>query len=85
MDQNSEITGYNIQYGLVDSSHKTTDTVTGSASAGGIYTVIGLIPSTNYSIEVAAVNRDGDSGPFTPSIIIGTTSIRTCKSDSACL
>ena len=80
MDQNSEITGYNIQYGPVDSVHKTTDTVTGSASAGEMHTVIGLIPSTNYSIEVAAVNSDGDVGPFTPSIISTTTSIRTCKS-----
>ena len=79
MDQNSEISGYRVQYGPVDSSHKTTDTVTGSASTGGMHTVIGLIPSTNYSIKVAAVNSDGDSGPFTPSSITATTSISSCK------
>ena len=82
MDQNSEITGYRVQYGPVDSSHKTTDTVPGSASAGGMYAVIGLIPSTNYSIKVAAVNRSGDVGPFT-SIITATTSITSCKSSNS--
>ena len=79
MDQNSEITGYRVDYGPVDSSHKTTDTVTGSASAGGMYTVIGLIPFTNYSIKVAAVNSNGDVGPFTLTIITTTTSISSCK------
>ena len=82
MDQNSEISAYKVQYGPVDSNHKTTNTVTGSASAGGMHTMIGLIPSTNYSIKVTAVNRDGDSGPFTPSIITATTSITSCKSSN---
>ena len=82
MDQNSEITDYKVQYGPVDSSHKTTDTVTGSASTGGVHTMIGLIPSTNYSIKVAAVNGNGEVGPFTPSIITATTSITSCKSSN---
>ena len=79
IDRNSEITGYKVQYGPVDSSDRTTDAVTGSVSTGGVYTMIGLVPLTDYSIEVAAVNSNGDVGPFTPTIITTTTPIRSCK------
>ena len=79
IDRNSEITGYKVQYGPVDSSDRTIDAVTGSASTGGMYTLIGLIPLTDYSIEVAAVNSNGDVGPFTPTITTATTSITSCK------
>ena len=65
MDQNSKITGYKVNYGPVGSSQRATDAVSGSASTGGMYTLTGLIPFTNYSIEVAAVNNNGDTGPFT--------------------
>ena len=36
------------------------------------YTAVGLPPSTNYSIEVAAVNSDGGVGPFSPPIFVRT-------------
>ena len=73
MDQNSEITGYKIRYGPVGSSQRTqTNVVTGSASTGGMYTLSGLIPFTNYSIEVTAVNSNGDTGPFTPPYFVET-------------
>ena len=36
------------------------------------YTLVGLTPSTNYSIEVAAVNSDGGVGPFSPPIFVTT-------------
>ena len=36
------------------------------------YTLVGLTPSTNYSIEVAAVNSDGGVGPFSPPIFVRT-------------
>ena len=81
IDQNSEITGYKVQYGPDDSSNRTIDAVTGSASTGGEYTLIGLIPLTSYSIEVAAVNSSGDVGPFTGTIVTATTPISSCKSE----
>ena len=64
MDQNSEITGYKVRYGPVGSSQRATDAVSVSGSTGGMYTLTGLIPFTNYSTEVAAVNTNGDTGPF---------------------
>ena len=36
------------------------------------YTLVGLTPFTNYSIEVAAVNSDGGVGPFSPPIFVTT-------------
>ena len=66
MDQNSEITGYKIRYGPVGSSQRATDAVGGSASTGGTYTLTGLLPFTNYSIKVVAVNSNGDTGPLSP-------------------
>ena len=36
------------------------------------YTAVGLTSSTNYSIEVAAVNTDGGVGPFSPPIFVRT-------------
>ena len=36
------------------------------------YTAVGLTPSTNYSIEVAAVNSDGGVGPFSSPIFVRT-------------
>ena len=58
------ITGYKVRYGPVGSSQRYINAVTGSASTGGMYTLTGLIPFINYSIEVAAVNTNGDTGPF---------------------
>ena len=79
MDQNSEITGYKVRYGPVGSSQRATDAVGGSASSGGMYTLTGLIPFTNYSIEVAAVNSNGDTGPYTHPILTATTNITSCR------
>ena len=44
----------------------------GTTSTERVYTAVGLAPSTNYSIEVAAVNRGGDVGPFTAAIFAAT-------------
>ena len=76
MDQNSEITGYKIRYGPVGSSQRIIGPVGGSASTGGMYTLTGLLAFTNYSIQVAAVNSNSDTGPFTYSIFVETL-IRT--------
>ena len=50
--RNGDITGYSVQYG------GETVSVSGDSS-GGIYVISGLIPSTNYSIKVAAENIVG--------------------------
>ena len=66
--QNSEITGYTVRYGPASSITQ----VLGTTSTERVYTAVGLARSTNYSIEVAAVNRGGDVGPFTTPIFATT-------------
>ena len=70
--QNSEITGYIVRYGPASSSTRLTSEVLGTTSTERVYTAVGLAPSTNYSIQVAAVNREGDFGPFTAAIFATT-------------
>ena len=69
IDRNGVITSYTVYYGPVDGAAV-------NASVSGTnhlaYTAVGLTPSTNYSIEVAAVNSDGGVGPFSPPIFVGT-------------
>ena len=72
INQNSEITGYIVHYGPASSSTRLTSEVLGTTSAGREYTAVGLAPSTNYSIQVAAVNREGNVGPFTAAIFATT-------------
>ena len=50
--QNGDITGYSVRYGSEAVN------VTGDSS-GGTYTIPGLLPSTNYPIQVAAMNSAG--------------------------
>ena len=50
--QNGDITGYSVRYGSEAVN------VTGDSS-GGTYTIPGLLSSTNYSIQVAAMNGAG--------------------------
>ena len=54
---NGDITGYSVRYGIQGSGSTETMTVSG----GGVMltTISGLMPSTTYSIEVAAVNNAG--------------------------
>ena len=55
--RNGDITGYSVRYGVQGS----VSTQTVSVSGGGAMqtTISGLMPSTTYSIEVAAVNSAG--------------------------
>ena len=64
--QNSDITGYTVQYRQTSSSGS--ETVEGR----GNYTITGLTPFSSYSIRIAAVNSDGDSGPLSDSITVET-------------
>ena len=66
IDRNSEISRYTVRYGPVGG------TAVNVSVSGTNYTAVGRIPSTNYSIEVAAVNSDGGVGPFSPPIFVTT-------------
>ena len=69
IDRNSEISGYTVYYGPVGGT-AVNDSVSGTNHR--TYTAVGLTPSTNYSIEVAAVNSDGGVGPFSSPIFVRT-------------
>ena len=58
LQRNGDITGYMIRY--VGNSQTITDS---SSDASTTYTVQGLVPLTEYSLLVAAVNSIG-TGPF---------------------
>ncbi len=65
IDRNSEITGYVLRYGEASSDQREEETVTaGSGDEGGTSTITGLVPYTEYAIEVAAVNGDSQTGPY---------------------
>ena len=46
--------------------------VAGTGDAGGMVTIDELTPSTLYSIQVAAVNRDGDVGVLSAPLSVQT-------------
>ena len=55
--RNGDITGYTVRYEVQGNGSTQTATVSGGGSTQII--ISGLTPSTNYSIEVAAVNSVG--------------------------
>ena len=59
--RNGDITGYSVQYG------SETVSVSGDSS-GGMYVISGLMPSTTYSIQVAAETSNG-TGPYSAAIV----------------
>ena len=62
--RNGEITGYSVRY----IGGGSTDTRSVSGGDTRRTTISGLIPSTDYTIEVAAVNNEG-TGQYSVSII----------------
>ena len=58
--QNGDITGYSVRYGAEAVN------VTGDSS-GGTYTIPDLMPSTNYPIQVAAMNG-ADTGDYSAAV-----------------
>jgi len=60
IERNSQITGYTLQYNSTDG----TETNTSFPANFTTYTVTGLTPSTNYSVKMAAINSNGEIGPF---------------------
>ena len=64
--RNGDITGYSVRYG------SETVSVSGDSS-GGMYVISGLMPSTTYSIQVAAETSAG-TGPYSDLRIVNTNS-----------
>ena len=84
-EQNGDITGYSVRYGVQGSGEgdKTVVMVTGDSS-GGMYEITELTSSTTYSIEVAAVNRNG-TGPYSAPVVVGTHQSCTCTDNTAAI
>ena len=68
-DRNGNITGYSVQYGVQGSGSTQTRDVSGTEA-----TISSLMPSTNYSIQVAAVNSAGIGVYSDPPVFIKTLS-----------
>ena len=67
--QNGQITGYSVRYGVEGSGSTQTMTATGNGA-----TVSDLTRSTNYTMQVAAVNSAGVGDYSDPPIIVNTES-----------
>ena len=71
-DQNGDITGYWVRYGVQGSGEgDRTVVIVTRDSNGGRYEITGLTQSIAYSIEVAAVNSAG-TGPYSIPVVVGT-------------
>ena len=81
-ERNSNITGYVVRYTPPSTSGNDSVMVAGTGGAGGMVTIDGLAPSTQYSIQVAAVNSNGDVGVFSTALSVQTATV-TSKSISA--
>ena len=69
-EENGDITGYWVKYGVQGSGEGDRSAVMVTReSSGGRYEIIGLTPSTSYSIEVAAVNSNG-TGPYSTPVVV---------------
>ena len=64
--RNGDITGYSVQYGEVGSGSTQTMPVSGGSATEA--TISGLMPSTTYSIQVAAVTSAG-TGPYSDPVV----------------
>ena len=71
IERNSKITGYTLNYISSDG----TATNTSFPANLTTYTVTGLTSSTNYSVKMAAINSNGEIGPFTLPILVKTLSL----------
>ena len=75
--RNGDITGYSVQYG------SETVSVSGDSS-GGMYVISGLMPSTTYSIRVAAETSTG-TGPYYSRAVDQRTSGEIHVTPSTCV
>jgi len=72
-ERNSNITGYLVRYTPPSTSGNDSVMVAETGNAGGMVTIDGLAPSTQYSIQVAAVNSDGNAGLAVSSLSVTTS------------
>jgi len=72
IERNSNITGYVARFTPPSTSGNDSVMVAGTGDAGGMVTIDGLAPSTQYSIQVAAVNSIGDVGVFSTTLSVQT-------------
>ena len=74
IERNSMITGYVVYYTQTSTSGNDSVMVAGTGDTGGRVTINGLTPSTLYSIQVAAVNNNGNVGELSTTLIVYTSS-----------
>ena len=77
-ERNSNITGYVVHFTPPSTSGNDSVMVAGTGDAWGMVTIDGLAPSTQYSIQVAAVNNDSNVGVFSTALSV-QTSLVACK------
>ena len=76
--RNGDITGYSVQYGEVGNGSTQTMPVSGGSATEA--TISGLMPSTTYSIQVAAETNAG-TGPYSvPPLSTSTDGVETACS-----
>ena len=78
IERNSIITGYVVHFTPPSTSGNDSVMLAGTGDTGGIVTIDGLTPSTQYSIQVAAVNSDGSIGLAAASLSVTTSSSELC-------
>jgi len=78
IERNSNITGYVVWFTPPSTSGNDSVMVAGTGDAGGMVTIDGLTPSTQYSIQVAAVNNDGNIGVLSSALSVQTPLV-ACK------
>jgi len=74
IERNSMITGYVVYFTQTSTSGNDSVMVAGTGDTGGRVTINGLTPSTLYSIQVAAVNNNGNVGELSTPLIVYTSS-----------
>ena len=76
INRNSNITGYTVRYSTGDGSTVSVS-VSGTGQSERTYTATLLVPSTSYSIQVAAANSTGVTGPFSTNVTETTSPPRS--------
>ena len=76
INRNSNITGYIVRYSRGGGSTVSVS-VSGTGQSERTYTATLLVPSTSYSIQVAAVTSTGVTGPFSTTVTETTSPPRS--------
>ena len=82
IDRNGDITGYSVRYGVQGSGSTQTRDVSGGSLTEA--TISSLMPSTTYSIQVAAVNSAG-TGVYSDRQVIETLPSKCTNEHLKCM